>query len=65
MRLHPIASALGRNKTGLILIALQVALTLAIVVNSLFIILQRLEKMGREQVTVDVVDRHATSRAKG
>jgi putative ABC transport system permease protein len=47
MRLHPIASALGRNKTGLILIALQIALTLAIVVNSLFIILQRLDKMGR------------------
>jgi putative ABC transport system permease protein len=47
MRLHPIASALGRNKTGLILIALQVALTLAIVVNSLFIIMQRLDKMGR------------------
>ena len=47
MRLHPIASALGRNKTGLILIALQVALTLAIVVNSLFIIIQRLDRMGR------------------
>jgi putative ABC transport system permease protein len=47
MRLHPIASALGRNKTGLILIALQVALTLAIVVNSLFIIVQRLNNMGR------------------
>jgi putative ABC transport system permease protein len=47
MRLHPIASALGRNKTGLILIALQVALTLAIVVNSLFIIVQRLDRMGR------------------
>lgn len=47
MRLHPIASALARNKTGLILIALQVALTLAIVVNSLFIIIQRLDRMGR------------------
>lgn len=47
MRLHPIAAALGRNKTGLILIALQVALTLAIVVNSLFIIIQRLDRMGR------------------
>jgi putative ABC transport system permease protein len=47
MRLHPIAAALGRNKTGLVLIALQIALTLAIVVNSLYIILQRLERMGR------------------
>lgn len=47
MRLHPIASALGRNKTGLLLIALQVALTLAIVVNSLFIIIQRLDRIGR------------------
>jgi putative ABC transport system permease protein len=47
MHIRPIASALTRNKTGFILIALQVALTLAIVCNSLFIILQRIDKMGR------------------
>lgn len=47
MEIRPIASALTRNKTGLVLIALQVALTLAIVCNSLFIIFQRLERMGR------------------
>jgi putative ABC transport system permease protein len=47
MDIRPIASALTRNKTGFVLIALQVALTLAIVCNSVFIILQRLETMGR------------------
>jgi putative ABC transport system permease protein len=36
-----------RNKTGLLLIALQVAITLAIVCNSVFIILQRIEKVNR------------------
>jgi putative ABC transport system permease protein len=51
MRLHPIAAALSRNKTGLVLIALQVALTLAIVVNNVFIIHERLDKMGRPSGT--------------
>jgi putative ABC transport system permease protein len=36
-----------RNKTGPLLVALQIAVTLAIVINSLFIILQRVEKMNR------------------
>jgi putative ABC transport system permease protein len=47
MEIRPIFSALMRNKTGLVLIALQVAITLAIVTNSLFIIKERLALMNR------------------
>jgi hypothetical protein len=36
-----------RNKAGLALIVLQVAITLAVVCNSLFIILERFERMQR------------------
>ena len=41
-------SSLLRNKTGPLLVALQIAVTLAIVINSLYIVLQRVEKMNRE-----------------
>jgi putative ABC transport system permease protein len=47
MSIHPILSALRRHKTGTILIALQIALTLAIVCNALFIIRTQFEQMGR------------------
>ncbi|MGH8122234.1 MAG: ABC transporter permease [Rudaea sp.] len=47
MEIRPIVSALMRSKVAMILIGLQVALTLAIVCNSLFIINQRLERMHR------------------
>jgi len=47
MEIRPILNALMRNKTGLILIALQIAITLAIVCNSVFIILQRIDKVNR------------------
>ena len=46
MHIRPIFSALLRNKVGLILIGLQMALTLAIVVNALHIIQQRLTLMN-------------------
>ena len=36
-----------RNKTGAILVGLQIALTLAVVANAVFIIMQRVEKIGR------------------
>ena len=42
--LRPIFSALLRRKTGPLLIALQVALTLAILCNALFIVQQRLQQ---------------------
>jgi putative ABC transport system permease protein len=48
MDIKPILSSLSRSPTGAILVALQIALALAIVVNSLFIIVQRLEKIGRD-----------------
>jgi putative ABC transport system permease protein len=47
MGFRPMLSALMRSKTGPVLVALQIAVTLAIVINSLFIILQRVEKMNR------------------
>lgn len=47
MSIRPILSALLRNKTGAVLVAIQIALTLAVVVNSIYIIVQRIEKIGR------------------
>lgn len=47
MEFRPILSAMFRNKTGAILVGLQIALTLAVVANSVFIIMQRVEKIGR------------------
>ena len=47
MEFRPIISAMLRNRTGAILVALQIAITLAVVTNALFIINQRLEKIGR------------------
>ena len=47
MEIRPIISALMRSKVSMILIGLQVALTLAIVCNALFIISKRLELMNR------------------
>jgi putative ABC transport system permease protein len=47
MEIRPIISALMRSKVALILIGLQIALTLAIVCNALFIISERIEKIGR------------------
>lgn len=48
MEIRPILSALMRSKVALVLIGLQIALTLAIVCNSLFIISQRVQMMSRE-----------------
>ncbi len=48
MEIRPILSALMRSKVSMILIGLQVALTLAIVCNALFIISQRLDLMDRD-----------------
>ena len=47
MEIRPILSALMRSKASMILIGLQVALTLAIVCNALFIISKRYEQMHR------------------
>ena len=47
MEIRPIVSALFRHKTGTVLVALQMAVSLAIIVNALFIINQRVEKINR------------------
>jgi len=46
MQIKPILGALRRHKAGTVLIALQIALTLAIVCNALFIIQQRLAHLS-------------------
>ena len=43
----PIVSSIKRNKTGAIMVAVQIAVTLAIVINSLYIIVLRVEKISR------------------
>jgi putative ABC transport system permease protein len=47
MTLHPLLAALRRHKAGVVLIALQIALTLAIVCNAVFIIGSRIERIHR------------------
>ena len=47
MQIRPILSALSRNKTGAILIALQIALTMTIIVNAVSMIQQRQSQMER------------------
>lgn len=47
MALRPILSALLRNRAGAILVAVQIAITLAIVVNAVYVTQQRVQKIGR------------------
>src|SRR5688572_5793591 len=47
MEIRPILSALMRNRAGAILVALQIAITLAIVVNAVFLTQQRVSHIGR------------------
>ncbi|OOG66144.1 peptide ABC transporter permease [Rhodanobacter sp. B04] len=47
MTMHPILAALRKHKAGVVLISLQIALTLAIVCNAVFIIGQRVERVNR------------------
>ena len=59
VQIKPILVALRRHKAGTLLIALQIALTLAIVCNALFIIHQRLanlsERSGVDEANVFVI----------
>jgi putative ABC transport system permease protein len=48
MEFRPILSALLRNRAGAILVALQIAITLAIVVNAIYHTQQRVSKVGRD-----------------
>src|SRR6186713_1346780 len=45
--LRPIASALWRNRTGALLVAFQIAIGLAVLVNAVYVVKQRVEKIGR------------------
>ncbi|HET7663123.1 MAG TPA: peptide ABC transporter permease, partial [Rhodanobacteraceae bacterium] len=47
MQLRPIIAALGRHKVATALIVLQVALTLAVASNALFIVATRIVHMSR------------------
>ena len=47
LHIRPILSALLRNRTGAVLVAMQIAIALAVLVNALYIVVQRVEKMGR------------------
>ncbi|MBW8901384.1 MAG: FtsX-like permease family protein [Massilia sp.] len=53
MSIRPILSALLRNKTGAILVALQVAISLAIMANALHIVSQRLAIAARPSGVAD------------
>jgi putative ABC transport system permease protein len=60
MQFRPIISAMRRNKVGAILIAVQMAITLAILCNALFIVQQRLASSkrpsGADEANVVVLD---------
>jgi putative ABC transport system permease protein len=60
MQFHPIISAMRRNKVGAILIAVQMAITLAILCNALFIIQQRIASSkrptGTDEANIVVLD---------
>lgn len=47
MKLHPMIASLRKHKAGVVLIALQIALTLAIVCNAIFIIGSRVGRVNR------------------
>ena len=47
LEIGPILRAMTRNKVGAILIAIQIAVTMTIIVNAIFIINERSELMGR------------------
>ena len=53
MEIRPILSTLMRNKTGAILISLQIALTMAVLINAAFVIVDRRNTMA-EPMGVDV-----------
>ena len=57
MEIRPILSALLRNKTGPVLVALQVALSLAILANALYIVNERRAVVARPS---GLLDEHAT-----
>ena len=47
MEIRPIFRAMMRSPTGAVLIALQVAFTMAVLINSVFIVQERIQKINR------------------
>jgi putative ABC transport system permease protein len=47
LNVRPICSALLRNRTGAVLVAMQIALALAILVNAVYVVKQRVESIER------------------
>lgn len=45
--IRPILSALWRNRTGAVLVALQIAIALAVLVNAVYVVKQRVDKINR------------------
>lgn len=45
--IRPVVSSLLRNRTGAVLVAFQIAIALAVLVNAVFIVHQRIEKLSR------------------
>jgi putative ABC transport system permease protein len=45
--IRPVISSLLRNRTGAVLVAFQIAIALAVLVNAVYIVHQRIEKMSR------------------
>lgn len=64
---RPILSALLRNRTGAILVALQVALSLAVLVNAAYVIVQRVQFVNRPDgmATPDIVTIGSTGYTTG
>jgi putative ABC transport system permease protein len=46
LNIRPIICALVRNRTGAVLVALQIAIALAVLANAVFIVMQRVEKIA-------------------
>src|SRR6267378_537759 len=51
--IRPVVSALLRNRTGALLVAFQIAIALAVLVNAVYIVHQRIEKMNRPTLIDD------------
>ena len=60
MELRPILSAMWRNRTGSVLIALQIALTLAIVVNCMFLAKNRIDFINLSLIHISEPTRPTT-----
>jgi putative ABC transport system permease protein len=51
--IRPVMSSLLRNRTGALLVSFQIAIALAVLVNAIFIVHQRIEKMSRPTMIDD------------